>query len=75
MICHYDKVSTTQLDVLREYKTNHMFVDQTNKNIDNLNMLKGENQEHVDNDYFDWLDIVHLPQKTKSESKNEFFRI
>jgi hypothetical protein len=75
LICHYDKVSTTQLDVLREYKTNHMFVDQTNKNIDNLNMLKGENQEHVDNDYFDWLDIVHLPQKTKSESKNEFFRI
>ena len=52
-----------------------MFVDQTNKNIDNLNMLKGENYEYVDNDYFDWLDIVHLPQKTKSESKNEFVRI
>jgi hypothetical protein len=75
LICHYDKVSTTQLDVLREYKTNHMFVDQTNKNIDNTNMLKGQNEEHVDNEHFEWLDIVHLPQKTKSESKNEFVRI
>ena len=52
-----------------------MFVDQTNKNIDNTNMLKGQNEEHVNNEHFEWLDIVHLPQKTKSESKNEFVRI
>ena len=75
LICHYDKVSTTQLDVLREFKTNHMMVEQANNSIDNLNILKGENNEHVDNEYFEWLDIVHLPQKTKSESKNEFVRI
>lgn len=75
LICHYDKVSTSQLDVLREFKTNHMMVEQANIGIDINNVLKGQNEEHVDNEYFEWLDIVHLPQKTKSENKNEFVRI
>jgi hypothetical protein len=52
-----------------------MMIEQANNGIDNLNILKGENNEHVDNEYFEWLDIVHLPQKTKSENKNEFVRI